>query len=115
MLLVALSINLGHYARDSALFGNPLGPGQEDPTQQAETRFEAGFLLPGDAGADLRYANNLFTLRSLFSNVLRNVALHLYTPFRRTRAWTEAGVRWLHSVVGIDIDDPRTTGEPTSI
>jgi hypothetical protein len=60
-LVIAFVINLGHYARNFDLYGNPLGPGQESAT--------------------LGYANEVFSFSATTSNLVRNIGLHLGTPF----------------------------------
>ncbi len=51
-------INLGHYVRNFDLYGKPLGPGQEAPT---------GY----------KYSNDIFTMTSFVSNILRNIGLQI--------------------------------------
>jgi hypothetical protein len=89
ILTSSLVINLGHYTRNYELYGNPLGPGQE--------------------GGSYRYANDTFTVSSAASNVIRNLALHIGTPFERINAVPEKGIYQLHEVLGIDPNDGGTT------
>jgi hypothetical protein len=92
VILVAVTagvINAGHYTRNYELYGSPLGPGQE--------------------GGRFRYQNDAFTISSVASNVVRNVALQAGTPFKSVNAVVESGVYQLHRVIGIDANDPRTT------
>jgi len=73
--LCALVLNAPHYARNLQAFGNPLGP---------------------NADASL-YINEQFTLPILGSNVIRNVALHLGTPWPQVNEALERGVSTLHA------------------
>ncbi len=92
ILLSALTVNLGHYIRNGDLYGNPLGPGQEEHD-----------------GALVGYANELFTVPSVTSNVIRNLGLHVGTPFDPLNAILENGIYGLHRFLGIDPNDVRTT------
>lgn len=62
-MLLALTINLGHYARNFALTGSPLGSASDDA-----------------------YANEIFTPAVFTSGVIRNIALHLGTPSEAVNA-----------------------------
>lgn len=89
---IVLAVNLGHFARNTALYGSPLGPGEE--------------TCPGCV-----YANDAVTPALVASNVLRNVGLHLGSPSAPLNAALEGGILRLHALLGVDIDDPRTTWE----
>lgn len=91
IIVVALSLNVGHYERNKDLYGSVLGPGFE--------------WVSGEQ----RFANKVFTIPSLMSNMLRNLGLHLGTPFGRINAAMERGVRLLHKPLGLDVSDSRTT------
>ncbi len=91
IIVVALSLNVGHYERNKDLYGSALGPGSE--------------WVSGEQ----KYANGVFTIPSLISNMLRNLGLHLGTPFRRINAATERGIRLLHRPLGLNVSDPRTS------
>ncbi len=88
---VAMCLNLGHYWRNLDLYGIPLGPRH------------------GGRVAVSSYVNDAFTASALTSNVVRNIALHIGTPFTTLNSATESAIRELHSILGIDADDPRTT------
>lgn len=91
MMMAALLINAGHYARNQRTFGSPLGPLQED----SAGRFQ--------------YANAVLGLRPMASNVVRNLALELATPFPAINRGIETAARTMHGWIGMDADDARTT------
>jgi Carbohydrate binding module (family 6)/Right handed beta helix region/Dolichyl-phosphate-mannose-protein mannosyltransferase len=87
---MVLLINSGEYIRNDALYGSVLGPGGE--------------------ASNITYANELYTPAALLSNVVRNVALHLAVPqFNQVNAFTERRIVGFHSLLGLAIDDARTT------
>ncbi len=88
-LVIAFVTNLGHYARNYDLYGNPLGPGQEC--------------------AHLVYANEAYTFSAATSNLMRNVGLHLGTPFSQVNAVLDKAISLLHMSIGISPNDVRTT------
>jgi len=92
--IIAVAINLGHYARNVDLYGHPLGPGQEEST---------GF----------KYMNECFTVSAFVSNIAKNLALHIGTPSDWVNETLEQGILLLHSVLAIGINDPRTTWSGT--
>jgi len=89
IIITAVVINIGHYSRNYDLYGSPLGPGQE--------------------GEGFKYSNDIFTISSVTSNAIRNIGLHLGTPFDRVNALLENEIYKLHRVIGIDPNDARTT------
>jgi hypothetical protein len=84
---VALIINVGHYSRNIALFDTPIygGSGQENNT------------------------NRVHNLSAFMSNAIRNISLHIGTPFRGLNAKIDQQIRKIHDVIGISVDDSRTT------
>ena len=93
VVIVALVINLGQYIRNYDLFGSPLGPSQE------------GLI---------NFSNDIFTLSSVTSNVIRNTALHIGTPFDRVNTFLDNEIYQFHRVIGIDPNDIRTTWPDTA-
>jgi len=83
---IAVIINMGHFARNFELWGNPL-----------VVDIDAPFLNKG------------LTPPAIMSNVVRNASLHIGTPIDRVNGWIFSGIHSLHSLLGIDISDPSTT------
>ena len=83
--LVALSINIGHYFRNTRLYGSPLGD---------------------DASL---YTNDAVGPRVVVSNVTRNLSLHVGTPLGSVNDVIDGGVRRFLTTFGIDPNDQRTT------
>jgi len=88
--ITVIVINFGHYSRNYNFYSNPLGPGQEE-------------------GYNKKYANEIFTISSLTSNLIRNIGLHIETPFKQVNSILESRIYKLHRIIGIDPNDIRTT------
>ena len=84
--LPVLILNGGHYSRNFALFSNP--------------------LLSSDTPA---YSNEVFTVRTTISNILRNIAIHFSTPIGGVNQEIESGIETFHNFLQININDRRTT------
>ncbi|MEN8242074.1 MAG: glycosyltransferase family 39 protein [Chloroflexota bacterium] len=91
IVMAALVINSGHFTRNINTFGSPLGN-------------------------NLETVNEIFTTRSLSSNVIRNIQMHMPGVKGENPALINligAGARkitWnLHDLTGMDYEDPRTT------
>ncbi len=91
---LTLLINLPHYARNVATYDSPFGP---------------------TLGQNEDYSNRVWGPRYWTSNAVRNTALHVMLPPNRLddrlsfRAKAENVVRDFHTLIGVSIDDPRTT------
>lgn len=88
--MAVLSINAGHYARNYQAFGN---------------------LLSSD---NRPYVNEDFDGVSAFSNLSRNVALHIGTRSGKVNSAMEAGIEGVFRSLRININDPKTTWTGTS-
>jgi len=87
VVLVAIVLNTGHFARNLTVFGSVLGP-------EAETRYLANDVINGPV---------------FISNVLRNAGLHLEAPSWRVNAATMKVIVSAHELLDIDMNDPRTS------
>jgi len=88
-IVCATALNAGHFERNFALYGSPLGPGNE--------------------GQGFGYSNEIFNLSSFQSGLIRNVSLHLGTPFPCINDEIELAIKSIHDRIGLGDDDPRTT------
>jgi 4-amino-4-deoxy-L-arabinose transferase-like glycosyltransferase len=91
IVVVALAIATGHYSRNYSLTGSPLGTGQESE----------GYVA--------KFSNEAFTPSVFLSNVSRNIATQLTTPSERINKVTYSAVKYLHTYLGLDINDRRAT------
>ena len=87
-IFTCIVLNVGHYFRNFNLYGSILGPGRE---------------------GSLSYANEIFSLQVIASNIIRNFAIHLGTPFQSINLTITEFVVWLHHLIGLSISDARTT------
>ncbi|MCJ7435395.1 MAG: glycosyltransferase family 39 protein, partial [Anaerolineales bacterium] len=94
IVILTMALNTPHYIRNCDLYGNPLGPGREAPV-----------------GFD--YANNIFTAPALVSNIVRNIGVHLGTPYSTVNEFVESQIYKFHEIIGISANDPRTTWTDT--
>jgi len=100
---LALFLNLGYYTRNFQLFGSPLGSTQ-------------GFEATDDPQG-FKYTNDAVSVPILISNVVRNMAIHadivrnlgLQRVIPPTTGATEKVIQIIHKILGVDINDPRTT------
>jgi 4-amino-4-deoxy-L-arabinose transferase-like glycosyltransferase len=82
--LLVFVINIGHYARNFDLFGTPIAVGEE------------------------KYTNYVFTAPIFLSNVIKNLSLHIGT-IGLINSLIIQGLQLLHMILGVDINDTRTT------
>lgn len=87
--LIALAINLAHFVRSYLLTGSPLG-----------------FPFP-DAGPRLHWTGEYFSVTGTIANIVRNLSLHLGTPFESINRATLATITGLIHLLGEDPNDPR--------
>jgi len=80
-------INIGFWWRNLALFNSPFGV----------------------TCKQVNCTNKLLTLPGFISNLVRNIALHLATPYQPLNDAMEGAIIWLHQAMGLNIADPRTT------
>ena len=85
LVSIVLLINLGQYARNIDLGGSPFG-------QDIQYLFTKSLSLP-----------------LVISNCIRNVALHLTTPWEPLNIKLERAVYLVHKLLHFDVNDPRMT------
>ncbi len=94
---LVLIVNSGHYLRNHAVFGSPLGPGSESESPE------------------FSYMNSRLSAGTLASNLLRNAAIHMGLPFQSANRAIEGAVFSAHSVLGLDPHDRATTWGGTAL
>lgn len=95
VLALVLLLNCGQYVRNWRAFHSPLG------------------CTSAECTGVYRFGNDRITPGVLFSNALRNAALHLYTPSENLSRQIYKAVNTAISDVGEDINDPATTWKDT--
>lgn len=85
IFVLLIVINLGHYSRNTGLYGSPLSGGEQ------------------------KYFNEVFSPGVLISNLVRNGVLHLGAPQQSFNQGIKAGVAAFHRMLGLDPSDPRST------
>jgi hypothetical protein len=96
--IVALSFSVPHLWRNEKAFGHILGPSAKVPPGAP--------LIPGSIEY---YSNETSSPAGVVSNAIRNIGMHLPTPFAPLNAFNLGVVRRLHAMIGIDMNDPRTS------
>jgi 4-amino-4-deoxy-L-arabinose transferase-like glycosyltransferase len=84
-ILLFTIINIGHFVRNTALFGNPVTTDR------------------------ISMSNDVFTLSTLVSNAIRNISLHTPIPSKPIHTMMATSVKNIHKFLGIKINDPNTT------
>jgi hypothetical protein len=87
VLLCITVLNLGHFARNNALYGSPLG----------------------HEGTLSRHANEQINGKVILSNIIRHASLHAGTYWDGVNDWIYEQIVKIHVKIGQDINDPRTT------
>jgi 4-amino-4-deoxy-L-arabinose transferase-like glycosyltransferase len=87
IILIVLFINSGHFYRNTHLYGNPIGITAEGP----------------------QWKNEIFNIRSLSSNTIKNLSLNLSLPSKRINELTTKKINDLHEYLSILADDKMTT------
>ncbi len=85
--LFAILINAGPYMRNYNLSGDIFGRNTEQD----------------------HILNESFAPKIIFSNIVRNIGLHTYSPFESINKFSIMGVEKAHKLLNVDISDPRTT------
>jgi hypothetical protein len=85
--VIAIIVNSGHYSRNLQLFGSPLKP---------------------DLGK-YEYANEMLTLKTFVSNIVRNSALHINIPSPILVTEVEFGIEKIHHLLNVNVNEPRIT------
>jgi hypothetical protein len=80
-------MNMGHYTRNTAFFGDPLGTDTSDPST----------------------VNAIFSPQTIVSGILRHTAVHTISGLPHLDGVAERCVRFAHNIVEANIDDERTT------
>ena len=91
LLCATLLVITPHACRNYKLYRNPLGP-------MIESKDDS-----------YRYTNDSYGVRTLVSNVLRNIAIHLAFPFEGVNDDIERAVLFLHAILKMDANYPGTT------
>ncbi len=90
LIMIILALNLGQYARNYEVFKKPIG---------------------GKVGS--RYSNEVFTAKSVASNIMRNLALHVHTSSQRISESVTKALGWTHNKMGVKLDDSKRTWPKT--
>jgi hypothetical protein len=86
-LALTIVLNIGTWTRNLRTFDTPLGP----------------------QWAVSLHANEIWGWRPLVSNVVRSATLNLATPYGDANGLMRDAVVAVHSWIGLDVNDPRTT------
>ncbi len=84
---LAALLNAGYWSRNLRAYGQPLGPSDV-------------------LGA---HGNEILGWRTVVSNAVRSLTLHIATPYGEVNGLLLRGVEAIHRWIGLDVNDPRTT------
>lgn len=93
--VVAITLNLGHWLRNTNLYGTP--------------------LVWQSGASTSSYTNEVIGVATVLSNVIRNASLHASVPVGSEQVRVQIGqqlAQWIervHALIGMDASDPRTT------
>jgi hypothetical protein len=87
IFVLVVILNSGHYIRNMGLFGSPV------------------------SSTGLKFSNEVFGPATLLSNLTRGLALYAATPSKDINRGVQSVVGSIHSTLGMDTHDPRTTWE----
>lgn len=91
VLLIAGALNASHFLRNYQMYG------------------KVAVDREGDIPGLCEYRNAVYSPGVLTSNLCRNLALHLESPWRFGNRAADRAVRLFHKCQGLDVNDPRTT------
>ena len=87
VIVLILSLNWGHWSRNSQLYENPMGPSDNK----------------------VSYINKNLSFRPFVSNVLKNISIHLGTPVNELNHLTENIMIKAHQLLKYNINDRRSS------
>jgi len=90
VILIALALNVSHFARNLETFHSPLGP-------------------PRGSSMEANLFNERLSPTVLASNLVRNLSLHVGTRFVRLNSALERAIERGHAWFGLDVNDPQST------
>lgn len=88
-VLVVLLLNIGFFKRNYELFGNPLRSGY------------------------FKVNNEVHTPRALLSNIMKNLGLHIGTPFNKINRELTSSIVFAHLLMHSDVNDPKISWDGT--
>ncbi len=92
--LLCAAINGSHWMRNEAWFGSAIG------------------ATEGEGKNSWGVANETHSPAAIASNIVRNISMHLASPWNELNVRVERGVERWHRRLGIGVDDARTTYLP---
>lgn len=118
---LALLLNIGHFSRTLSLLQSAnwqlaaqiapndkprqLAKAVQQDDEEPESEHNGRFYIPVPS----RYINQYYDPQAIISNTVRNIGLHLGTPFPAVNSKIDAIIFAIHNALGVRIDDPVTT------